>query len=61
MSDTPKLWRIIAGKTEKREGYAPRNMEWEFIIEGESLCDVFMKYEKQLSGFEYIKASAVVI
>lgn len=61
MSKAPKLWRIIARKTEKMEGYEPRNMEWEFIIAGESLCEVFQKYEKLLSGYEYIKASAVVI
>lgn len=60
MSDTPKLWRILAGRTIKEEGYEPRNMEWEFIVEGESLCEVFLKHEKLLSGYEYIKASAVV-
>lgn len=61
MSDTPKLWRILAGRTVKEEGYEPRQMEWEFLIAGESLCEVFQKYENLLSGYEYIKASAVVI
>lgn len=59
MSKAPKLWRIIAGRTEKAEGYEPRNMEYEFIIAGESLCDVWQANEKLLSGFEYIKASVV--
>lgn len=59
MSESPKLWRIIAGRTVREEGYAPRQMEWEFIIEGESLCEVWQKHETLLSGFEYIKASVV--
>ena len=60
MSEAPKLWRIIAGRTEKAEGYEPRNMEWEFIFEGENLCDVWIANEKLLSGFDYIKASVVM-
>jgi len=61
MSEKPKLWRIIAGRTVKEEGYEPRQMEWEFVFGGESLAEVWQKHEALLSGFEYIKASAVVI
>ena len=60
MSEAPKLWRIIAGRTVTQEGYEPRQMESEFIVAGETLIDVWNKYGEQLSGYEYIKASAVV-
>ena len=60
MSEAPKLWRIIAGRTVKQDGYEPRQLESEFIVAGETLTDVWNRYGEQLSGYEYIKASAVV-
>ena len=62
MSEAPKLWRIIAGRKGDISiaGYEPQYEESEFIVAGETLTDVWNKYGEELSGYEYIKASAVV-
>ena len=60
MSESPKLWRIIAGKTFITEDDDFEMLEHEFIVEGEDLCEVWKKHEKLFGNYEYIKASAVV-
>ena len=60
MSEAPKLWRIIAGRTvREKDSCVIREIEHEFIVEGESLNEVWKQHERLLSGYEYIKASVV--
>lgn len=61
MSEAPKLWRIIAGRTVTKEDSCIQQIEHEFIVEGESLNEVWEQHARLLTGYEYVKASAVVV
>lgn len=60
MSETPKLWRIIAGRTEKQADGTDKQIQHEFITEGDTLNEVLLRHDLLLSQYNWLDASAVM-
>ena len=60
MSDTPKLCRILAGRTEKQADGTDKQIQHEFIAEGDTLNEVLLRHDLLLSQYHWLDASAVM-
>ena len=60
MSEAPKLGRILAGRTEKQEDGTDKQIQHEFIAEGDTLNEVLLRHDLLLSQYHWLDASAVM-
>jgi hypothetical protein len=60
VSEAPKLWRIIARRTEKQADGTDKQIQHEFITEGDTLNEVLLRHDLLLSQYNWLDASAVI-